>query len=149
MKKRYHFWLLATSLMGLSSCAKKTDQDRAIELVKTKYENLDQKLNFKNSRLDSLYNIEPKAYADSIRKGNELDSVLAVLESEIEHLGQKESDSVGIISERLTKERYRLLEASRVKPQFVGWKLTGVETAGAKSNQLSFKFNKGITEIVP
>ncbi|MFD2284627.1 hypothetical protein GJU39_02970 [Pedobacter petrophilus] len=149
MKKRYQFLFLTLTIIGLSSCARKTDQDRAIDLVKLKYENSDQKLNFKNSSLDSLYNIEPKAYADSIRKGNELDSVLAVLESEIEHLSQKESDSVGMISARLTKDRYRLLETAKVKPQFIGWKLTGVKPADTKSNELSFKFDKGITVIVP
>ena len=136
-------------MLTLSSCAKKTDQDRAIDLVKTAYKDSSQNLNFENSILDSLYNIEPKAYADSIKKGNELDSTLAVLESEIEHLDQQQSDSVGRISARLTKDRYRLLETAKVKPQFIGWKLNGVETDEVKSKVLSFKFNKVITEIVP
>lgn len=136
-------------MLALSSCAKKTDQDRAIDLVKTAYEDSSQNLNFENSILDSLYNIEPKAYADSIRKGNELDSILAILESEIEHFSQQQSDSVGRISARLTKDRYRLLETAKVKPQFIGWKLNCVETEGVKSKVLSFKFNKDITEIVP
>ncbi len=136
-------------MLALSSCAKKTDQDRAIDLVKTAYEDSSQNLNFENSILDSLYNIEPKAYADSIRKGNELDSILAILESQIEHFSQQQSDSVGRISTRLTKDRYRLLETAKVKPQFIGWKLNGVETEEVKSKVLSFKFNKDITEIVP
>lgn len=149
MKKHYHFVLIAISLIGLSSCMKKTDQDRAIALVESKFEKSGQQLNFDDSKLDSLYTIEPKAYADSLRKGNELDSVLAVLESEIEHFSQQESDSVGLISARITKDRYRLLEIAKVKPQFIGWKLTGVKTDELKTEVLTFKFNKGITEIVP
>lgn len=148
MKKHDQFLLIGISLVGLSSCMKKTDQDRAMALVESKFEKSGQ-LNFDDSKLDSLYTIEPKAYADSLRKGNELDSVLAVLESEIEHFSQQESDSVGLISARITKDRYRLLEIAKVKPQFIGWKLTGVKTGELKTEVLTFKFNKGITEIVP
>jgi hypothetical protein len=135
-------------MLFFCSCGKKSDKDRAIAIVESKYEKGDQKLDFEQSNLDSLYNISPKAYADSIRKGNELDSTLAVLESEIEHFSQRESDSVGLISAALTKARYRLLELAKTKPQFVGWKLSGVKVEGVKSEVLSFNFDKEITKIV-
>lgn len=131
------------------SCGKKTNKDRAEALVKAKYENANQKLDFENSKLDSLYNISPKAYADSVKKGNDLDSVLAILEGEIEHLSQKESDSVGLISAALTKQRYRLLDLAKVKPKFLGWKLSGVKIDGEPSESLSFNFDKEITKITP
>lgn len=130
------------------SCGKKSDKERAIAIVESKYEKGDQKLDFEQANLDSLYNISPKAYADSITKGNALDSTLAVLETEIEHFSQRESDSVGLISAALTKERYRLLELAKTKPQFVGWKLSGVKVEGVKSEVLSFNFDKEITKIV-
>jgi hypothetical protein len=98
--------------------------------------------------LDSLYNISPRAYADSVKKGNELDVTLAALESQIEHLGQAESDSVGLISAKLTKERYRLLELAKTKPIFVGWKLSAVKSEDGKSEEFSFKFDKAITKVV-
>ncbi|RLJ77398.1 hypothetical protein [Pedobacter alluvionis] len=74
---------------------------------------------------------------------------MAQLESEIEHLSQAESDSVGLISARLTKERYHLLELAKTKPEFIGWKLSGVAVEGDRSGILSFNFDKGITKIVP
>ena len=105
-------------------------------------------MNFDGSRLDSLYNISPQAYADSLNKGNELDVTLAALESQIEHLSQAESDSVGLVSAKLTKERYRLLDVAKIKPAFMGWKLSGVKSEDGKSEGLSFKFDKGITKVV-
>ncbi|MDQ0968216.1 hypothetical protein QFZ20_003619 [Flavobacterium sp. W4I14] len=105
-------------------------------------------MNFDGSRLDSLYNISPRAYADSLKKGNELDVTLADLESQIEHLSQAESDSVGLVSAKLTKERYRLLDVAKTKPAFIGWKLSGVRSEDGKSEELSFKFDKGITKVV-
>ena len=147
MKKNKSIFLLFVAIV-IISCAKKTDKDRAIDLVESKYESTDQKLDFGAAKLDSLYNIQPQAYADSIKKGNELDSTLAVLESQIEHLDQKESDSVGIISARLTKQRYNLLELAKTKPQFVGWKLSGVRIRDVKREVISFNFNKEITAIV-
>jgi len=144
--KKIIYLLMMTLLMY--SCSKKTDKDRAIELVESKYESSDQKLNFDEASLDSLYNIHPQAYADSIKKGNELDDTLAVLESQIEHLSQKESDSVGLISAELTKRRYQLLELAKTKPQFVGWKLSGVRIKDVKREVISFNFDKAITEIV-
>jgi uncharacterized protein YxeA len=147
MKKIYCCYLLLL-LIVMASCGKKTDKDRAIALVESKYENSNQKLDFDGASLDSLYNISPSAYADSIKKGNELDVTLAALESEIEHLSQVESDSVGLISAKLTKERYRLLELVKTKPEFIGWKLSGVKPEDAKSGELSFKFDKRITKIV-
>lgn len=129
------------------SCAKKTDKDRAEALVKSKYESSSQKLDFENSKLDSLYDISPKAYADSVRKGHELDSVLAVLEGEIEHLSQKESDSVGLVSAALTKERYSLLDLVKKKPNFIGWTLSGIRIEGESTESLSFSFDKAITKI--
>lgn len=147
MRKIYHAFVLL-SLVVITSCGKKTDKDRAIALVETKYENGTQDLNFDSSKLDSLYNISPQAYADSIKKGNELDVTLAELESQIEHFGQAESDSVGLISAQLTKERYRLLELAKIKPTFVGWKLSGVKIEDAKSQVKSFNFDKGITKIL-
>ncbi|RZK21036.1 MAG: hypothetical protein EOO86_02520 [Pedobacter sp.] len=147
MKKIKFLFLLYVAIL-IISCTKKTDKDRAIELVESKYESTDQKLNFDDAKLDSLYNIQPQAYADSIKKGQELDSTLAVLESQIEHLDQHESDSVGLISARLTKQRYQLLELAKTKPQFVGWKLSGVRIKDVKREVISFNFNKEITEIV-
>lgn len=142
------FILFGMICLALYSCHKKTNKDRAIALVEAKHENNNQDLNFDSSKLDSLYNISPQAYADSLKKGNELDDTLAVLESEIEHLSQAESDSVGLISAKLTKERYRLLDLAKTKPTFVGWKLSGVKSEDGKSEELSFKFDKRITKIV-
>ncbi|RBQ03670.1 hypothetical protein DRW42_20855 [Pedobacter miscanthi] len=122
-----------------------TDKDRAIKLVEAKYENGTQKPDFENAKLDSLYNISPKAYDDSVKKGNELDVTLAKLESEIEHLSQAESDSVGLISARFTKERYHLLELAKTKPAFIGWRLSGVRIDSEIQN---FDFDKGITKLV-
>jgi uncharacterized protein YxeA len=147
MKKIYCCYLLLL-LIVMASCGKKTDKDRAIALVESKYENSNQKLDFDGASLDSLYNISPSAYADSIKKGNELDVTLAALEGEIEHLSQVESDSVGLISAKLTKERYRLLDLAKTKPAFIGWKLSGVKIENAKSKAKSFNFDKGITKIV-
>ncbi|WP_316830869.1 hypothetical protein [Pedobacter aquatilis] len=141
--------LFGLMLAVLSSCVRKTDKDKAIDLVEAKYENAVQKLNFDQSNLDSLYNISPKAYADSIKRGKELDSVLAVLESQIEHLSQKESDSVGQISAALTKQRYQLLDLAKKKPEFIGWKLTGVKIEGNQAETLSVNFDKAITKIMP
>ncbi|TCD10729.1 hypothetical protein EZ449_07515 [Pedobacter frigidisoli] len=148
MRNHINLFVLAVTVTLLFSCAKKSDKDRAIELVESKYKTSDQKLDFENAKLDSLYNIYPQAHADSIKKGNELDSTLAVLESEIEHLDQEESDSVGIISAKLTKERYSLLEVAKLKPQFIGWKLSNVKIESDKSESLIFNFDKGITKIV-
>ncbi|WP_025142037.1 hypothetical protein [Pedobacter jeongneungensis] len=149
MRKIYYYSLLL-SLVAITSCRKKTktDQDRAIALVESGYEKSGQKLDFENAKLDSLYNISPKAYGDSIKKGNELDATLARLESEIEHLSQAESDSVGLISAQLTKERYRLLELAKTKPTFVGWKLSGVKIEAPQPVIKNFKFDKEITKIV-
>lgn len=133
----------------LYSCGKKTAKERAIDLVETQYENNNQKLNFEQATLDSLYNISPKAYADSIARGHELDSTLAVLETEIEHFSQAESDSVGLISAKLTRERYHLLELAKTKPKFIGWKLSGVTKAGDIAAPLSFNFDPEISKIVP
>ena len=149
MKNYYQVILLVIISSTLYSCGKKTNKDRAIALVESKYETSNQDLNFDGSKLDSLYNISPQAYADSIKKGNELDVTLAELETQIEHLSQAESDSVGLISARLTKERYHLLELAKTKPAFIGWKLSGVAVAGDKPEILSFNFDKEITKIVP
>ncbi|QDW27880.1 hypothetical protein FFJ24_024775 [Pedobacter sp. KBS0701] len=149
MKNYYQIILLVIISLTLYSCEKKTDKDRAIALVESKYETSNRDLNFDGSKLDSLYNISPQAYADSLKKGNELDITLAELESQIEHLSQAESDSVGLISARLTKERYHLLEFTKTKPAFIGWKLSGVTIAGDKPEILSLNFDKGITKIVP
>lgn len=149
MKNYYLFILFGIICLAFYSCHKKTDKDRAIALVEAKYENSNQDLNFDSSRLDSLYNISPQAYANSLKKGNELDDTLAALESQIEHLSQAESDSVGLISAKLTKERYRLLDLAKTKPAFVGWKLLKVVVEGEKADTLSFNFDKGITKIVP
>lgn len=130
------------------SCSKKSDKDRAIELVEKKYKSTNKALDFNQATLDSLYNITPSAYADSVKRGNELDLELANLESQIEHLDQKKSDSVGKISAALTTERYRLLEVVKVKPVFKGWKLTNVKTEGEKPDKLIFNFDQGITKIV-
>lgn len=148
MRKIYHAFVLL-SLIVIVSCGKKTDKDRAIALVEAKYENSNLDLNFEGSKLDSLYNISPGAYADSLKKGNELDVTLAALESQIEHLSQAESDSVGLISAKLTKERYRLLDLAKTKPAFVGWRLFSVAVEGEKAEVLSFNFDKEITKIVP
>ena len=141
--------LIGIISLTLYSCSKKTDKDRAIALVESKYENSSLDLNFDGAELDSLYNISPQAYADSIKKGDELDVSLAELESQIEHLSQAESDSVGLISAKLTKERYRLLDLKKIKPEFIGWKLSGVAIVGDRQQVLSFNFDKGITKIVP
>jgi hypothetical protein len=143
------FILFGMICLVLNSCHKKTDQDRAIALVEAKYEKNNQELNFDSSKLDSLYNISPQAYADSLKKGNELDDTLAALESQIEHLSQAESDSVGLISAKLTKERYHLLDVAKTKPAFIGWQLSKVVVEGEKADTLSFNFDKGITKIVP
>ena len=143
------FILFGMICLALYSCHKKTNKDRAIALVEAKHENNNQDLNFDSSKLDSLYNISPQAYADSLKKGNELDDTLAVLESEIEHLSQAESDSVGLISAKLTKERYHLLDVAKTKPAFIGWQLSKVVVEGEKADTLSFNFDKGITKIVP
>ncbi|ARS42599.1 hypothetical protein CA265_24220 [Sphingobacteriaceae bacterium GW460-11-11-14-LB5] len=148
MRKIYYAFALL-SLLAITSCGKKTDRDRAVALVESKYENSPQELNFDGSKLDSLYNISPQAYADSLKKGNELDITLAALESQIEHLSQVESDSVGLISAKLTKERYRLLDLAKIKPTFIGWTLSNVGVEGEKPEVLSFNFDKGITKIVP
>lgn len=148
MRKIYHAFVLLL-LVVITSCGRKTDKDRAIALVKSKYANSNQDLNFDSTKLDSLYNISPQAYADSLKKGNELDDTLAVLESEIEHLSQAESDSVGLISAKLTKERYHLLDVAKTKPAFIGWQLSKVVVEGGKTDTLSFNFDKGITKIVP
>ncbi|CAH0183741.1 hypothetical protein SRABI27_01324 [Pedobacter sp. Bi27] len=147
MRKIYHAFAIL-SLVVIISCGKKTDQERAIALVKSKYANSNQDLNFDGSKLDSLYNISPRAYADSVKKGNELDVTLAELESQIEHLSQAESDSVGLISAKLTKERYHLLDVAKTKPAFIGWKLSKIVVEGEKADTLSFNFDKGITKVV-
>ncbi|PWS27120.1 hypothetical protein DHW03_14045 [Pedobacter yonginense] len=131
-----------------TACGKKTDQDRAEALVESKYETSNQKIDFEQAHLDSLFSITPKAYADSLKKGEALDSVLALLESQIEQFTQKESDSVGEISAKLTQDRYRLLDFAKQKPRFIGWKLSGVRIVGVKSEILSFDFDEAITRIV-
>lgn len=146
MRKSVCFMLVLIGL--ITSCKKETDIERAIAIVESQYERNEQQLDFDQATLDSLYTISPKAYADSILKGNELDSVLAVLESQIEHFNQRESDSVGLISAELTKQRYRLLDLAKTKPRFIGWKLSGVKVEGLKSEVLSFNFDKAITRIV-
>ncbi|MCX2575985.1 hypothetical protein [Pedobacter sandarakinus] len=148
MKNLSKLLVLVTALCILG-CTKKTDKERAIALVNTKYKDVDQKFNFDEAKFDSLYNISPKAYADSLKKGEELDTTLAVLESQIEHLDQEESDSVGLISAALTKQRYRLLALAKTKPKFIGWKLSHIKTSRSSSEQLSFNFDKEITKIVP
>ncbi|MDQ0641521.1 hypothetical protein QF042_005086 [Pedobacter sp. W3I1] len=148
MRKIYYAFVLL-SLVVITSCGKKTDKDRAVALVEAKYENSNQHLSFDGSKLDSLYNISPQAYADSIKKGHELDVTLAALESQIEHLSQAESDSVGLISAKLTKERYHLLDLAKIKPTFIGWTLSDVAIEGDKPEVLSFNFDKGIAKIVP
>lgn len=144
--KRIYSYCSFLLLVLIVSCSKKTDKERAIALVEKQYENSNRELNFEHATLDSLYNISPEAYADSLAKGHELDSTLAVLETEIEHFSQAESDSVGLISAKLTKERYRLLELAKTKPAFEGWKLSGVEIED-EQGQRSFNFDKGITMI--
>lgn len=148
MKHSINLIILFCLTLSVISCKKKTDKDRAEELVKFKYETSDQKLNFDNAKLDSLFSITPKAYADSLKRGIELDSTLAFLESQIEQLSQKESDSVGKISAELTKERYRLLDFAKNKPRFIGWKLSGVKIKGVKSEVLIFNFDQNILKIV-
>ncbi|MBO9675877.1 MAG: hypothetical protein J7577_20710 [Sphingobacteriaceae bacterium] len=64
-------------------------------------------------------------------------------------MNQAESNSVGLISAKLTKARYRLLELAKTKPAFIGWKLSGAAIEGDKHEVLSFNFNTGITKIVP
>ncbi|WP_406825205.1 hypothetical protein [Pedobacter sp. KACC 23697] len=147
MRKTYCFFVLLP-LFVMMSCGKKTDKDRAIALVESKYETSNRDLDFDGAILDSLYNISPQAYVDSLKKGEELDVTLAELESQIEHLSQAESDSVGLISAKLTKERYRLLDLKKIKPKFIGWKLSGVKLKDGKSEELSFKFDQGITKVV-
>ncbi|KIA89177.1 hypothetical protein OC25_25625 [Pedobacter kyungheensis] len=146
--KRIYSYCSVLLLVLIVSCGKKTAKERAIALVEKQYENSNQKLDFEQATLDSLYNISPEAYADSLAKGHELDSTLAVLETEIEHFSQAESDSVGLISAKLTKERYRLLELAKTKPAFVGWKLSGIKSEDGKSEEFNFKFDKEITRIV-
>ena len=147
MKKIFNSLLIVLSLF-IISCAKKTDKNRAIELVESKYENSSQKLDFENAQLDSAYNISPQAYLDSLQKGNNLDTLMAKLESDIEHMAQEESDSVGEISAKLTKERYNLLDMAKVKPKFIGWTLSKVKIKGESAEELSFKFDKAISKIV-
>lgn len=132
-----------------SSCFRKTDKDRAIALVESQYNSSKQKMNFENARLDSLYNITPKAFADSLKRGRDLDAILASLETQIENYEQRESDSVGLISAQLTQERYNLLERVETKPRFLGWTLSGVKIDNVKSEVLSFNFDREITKIVP
>lgn len=139
--------LILISIIAVS-CSKKTDKERAIDLVKSKYDSTNQRLNFVNAQLDSLFNISPKAYADSIKRGNELDLELTNLETLIEHLDQKESDSVGKISAKLTKERYRLLKVVKIKPIFKGWKLIHIKYEDEPSKVLTFNFDKAISKIV-
>jgi len=147
--RKTHYVFVLLSLVVITSCGKKTDKERAIALVEKQYENSNQELNFEQATLDSLYNISPEAYADSLAKGHKLDSTLAVLETQIEHFSQAESDSVGLISAKLTKERYRLLELAKTKPKFIGWKLAGVTTGNDKAAHLSFNFDPEISKIVP
>jgi len=137
--------LVITTLL---SCKERTNKDRAIDLVKENSESAMQKLDFDQSQLDSLYTISPKALADSIAKGNALDSTLAILENQIEHYAQPESDSIGLISARLTNERYRLLEVAKQKPVFIGWKLSNVKIENQAAESLIFNFDKEITKIV-
>ena len=73
MKNYLQAFLIGIISLVLYSCSKKTDKDRAIALVESKYENRGQDLNFDGAKLDSLYNISPRAYADSLKKGDELD----------------------------------------------------------------------------
>ncbi len=140
------FFLIA--LLIISACHKKTSKDTAIQLVESRYEGSKKKLNFDQASLDSLYNISPQAYADSIKKGNDLDFELAALETQIEHFPQKESDSVGLISATLTKRRYHLLEIAKTKPTFNGWTLSNVVVEGEQSSILHFNFDKEVTKIV-
>ncbi|SDH11880.1 hypothetical protein SAMN05421827_1179 [Pedobacter terrae] len=149
MKNYYLVFLIGIISLTLYSCGKTTDKDRAIALVESEYESSSRDLNFNEAKLDTLYNISPQAYIDSVKKGNELDITLAELESQIKHLSQAESDSVGLISAKLTKERYRLLNLKKIKPQFIGWKLSGVSVRGNKQKVLSFNFDQEITKIVP
>lgn len=148
MKHFRNLFIFSSLSLLIFSCGKKTNKDLAEELVESKYETSNQKLNFENAQLDSLFSITPKAYADSLKRGIELDSTLAVLESQIEQFSQKESDSVGKISAAMTKERYRLLDFAKTKPQFIGWKLSGVKIEGVKSEILTFNFDKSISKIV-
>jgi len=147
--KNHHLILLIITTMLIAACGKRTDKEKAIHLVKLKYEDSGKEFEFENAKLDTLYNISPKVYADSIKKGKELDSILAIIESQIEHLSQRESDSVGRISAELTEERYQLLELTKTKPQAIGWQLTGVKIDGSEAKSLSFNFDKGITKIIP
>ena len=149
MRRILHTLAAFALLFSLASCKQKTGHERAIELVQAKYEHSDDELNFDHSKLDSLYTISPKAYADSLKKGNELDERLANLESEIEHYGQEASDSVGLISAALTKDRYRLLDVAKSKPRFIGWTLSGVKIENSSNQLLNFNFDSGITKIIP
>lgn len=148
MKRIGKIIFLLIAISSICACRKKTNKDAAIKLVESRYQDTKQALNFENASLDSLYNISPEAYADSIKKGNDLDAELAALEGQIEHFPQKESDSVGLISAALTKRRYHLLEIDKIKPFFKGWMLTNVAVEGEKSSILHFEFDTGVTKIV-
>lgn len=140
-------YFLTLCIISVSSCAKtETKIDTAINVVKVEYG--DTRLNFDKAKLDSLYNISPAAYADSIKVGKNLDEKLAEAESQIEHLPQAASDSVGLISARLTKQRYRLLNLEKTKPKFIGWKLSGVQVLGNNQKVLDFNLDTAITKIV-
>lgn len=145
--RKTHFYLLIFTLTVMFACTKKeSKKDIAINLIKAEYGNV--RLNFYRANLDTLYNITPAAYADSVEKGKNLDEHLAALESQIEHLPQRASDSVGRISAELTKQRYRLLDIEKTKPKFIGWKLSQVMVQGKEVKALDFNFDKELTKIV-
>lgn len=146
MKKIFYCFLTLTVVSVLSCTNKQDNRDVAINLVKAEYG--DVRLNFDSAKLDSLYNISPSAYADSMNTGRELDVQLANLESQIEHLPQSASDSVGRVSAELTKQRYRLLELRKTKPEFIGWTLSNVEVIGKESKVLDFKLDTAVTKIL-
>ncbi|WP_354356017.1 hypothetical protein [Pedobacter sp. UYP30] len=146
--ERNQFYFVLLLAISLFSCGKKTAKERAIDLVKNSHQNTDATLNFDAAELDSLYNISPQAYADSVQKAKILDLQLAELEGQIEHLPQSASDSVGRISAALTKQRYGLLDLEKEKPKFIGWKLVGVTEQGSESKILSFNFDKAITKLL-
>ena len=146
MKKVFYFFLTLLTVSVVSCTNKQDNRDIAINLVKAEYGNV--RLNFDSAKLDSLYNISPAAYADSMKTGRKLDVQLAELESQIEHLPQAESDSVGQISAGLTKQRYRLLELRKVKPEFIGWTLSNVEVVGKESKILDFNLDTSVTKIL-
>ncbi len=144
--KKAQFILLILALILMYACEKKdSKKDMAINLVKAEYG--DVRLDFDSSKLDSMYNISPIAYADSMAKGKELDEQLAELETQIEHSPQIASDSIGRISADLTKQRYRLLNVENKAPKFVGWKLSGVLVLGKHAKALEFNFDKELTKI--